>query len=151
MVTLVNNLDKDKEDRLLEPGSAETNHIVERSSIKSSHIEKETLTPVKTYEITSVNRKDILEENKNKSGIYRFYNKLNGKFYIGSSKNLKNRFLKYFNLNNISKIKNNLTISRALVKYGYNNFRLEILEYCDSGYALKSILLEARSERTILF
>ena len=61
------------------------------------------------------------------------------KFYIGSSKNLKNRFLKYFNLNNISKIKNNLTISRALVKHGYNNFRLEILEYCDSS---KSILLE---------
>ena len=36
-------------------------------------------------------------------------------------------------------IKNNLTISRALVKHGYNNFRLEILEYCDSS---KSILLE---------
>jgi group I intron endonuclease len=36
-----------------------------------------------------------------------------------------------------STVKNNLTISRALVKYGYSNFTLEIVEYCDV-----SVLLE---------
>ena len=92
--TLLNKLDQDKGDLSL--SSVETSmHPIES-------LDKEKLTPVKTYESTYLNRKEILEENKNKSGIYRFYNKLNGKFYIGSSKNLKNRFLKYFNLNNIS-------------------------------------------------
>jgi len=79
-------------------------------------------------------KSNILKENKNKSGIYRFTNKTNGNIYIGSSKNLGNRFSNYFNLSYISKIKNNLTISRALIKYGYLNFTrcaLEILEYCD--------------------
>ncbi len=35
------------------------------------------------------------------------------------------------NLSYISTVKNDLTISRALIKYGYSNFTLEILEYCD--------------------
>lgn len=73
----------------------------------------------------------ILKENKNKSGIYKFTNKQNGNFYIGSSKDLSNRFIRYFNLSYISTVKNDLTISRALIKYGYSNFTLEILEYCD--------------------
>jgi hypothetical protein len=30
----------------------------------------------------------IIKDNKNKSGIYKFTNKLNGNFYIGSSVNL---------------------------------------------------------------
>ena len=43
---------------------------------------------------------------------------------------LSKRFIKYFNL---SYLKNRgvLVISRALIKYGYSNFTLEILEYCD--------------------
>jgi hypothetical protein len=64
----------------------------------------------------------ILKENKNKSGIYKFINKLNGKFYIGSSVNLNRRFSNYFSINYISKIKTHLSISRAMVKYGYKNF-----------------------------
>uniref|UniRef100_UPI0022385A38 GIY-YIG endonuclease n=1 Tax=Ramaria cf. rubripermanens TaxID=2016387 RepID=UPI0022385A38 len=80
----------------------------------------------------------ILKENKDKAGIYRFSNKLNGNFYIGSSINLSKRFSNYFNISYISKVKNDLTISRALVKYGDINFTLEILEYCEviSGYEL---------------
>jgi group I intron endonuclease len=71
-----------------------------------------------------------LKENKNKAGIYKFTNKLNGNFYIRSSVNLSRRFSSYFNLNYISNIKNKLTIFRALIKYGYFNFKMEILEYC---------------------
>ena len=76
-------------------------------------------------------KSQILRENKSKSGIYKFTNKLNGNFYIGSSVNLSRRFTNYFSLSYISKIKSNLTISRALIKYGYSNFELEILEYCE--------------------
>jgi len=79
----------------------------------------------------------IIKDNKNKSGIYKFTNKLNSNFYIGSSVNLSRRFINYYTLSYISKVKSHLTISRALIKYGYFNFELEILEYCDVSDLLK--------------
>jgi len=94
------------------------------------------------YDLKSI----ILKDNKNKAGIYRFTNKLNGKFYIGSSVNLSRRFTNYFSYSYINKVKNHLTISRALVKYGYYNFELEILEYCDSS----SFLLVVTPESNII-
>jgi Cytochrome C oxidase subunit II, transmembrane domain/GIY-YIG catalytic domain len=86
------------------------------------------LKPVKSYEDTYVYKKEIYKDNKDKAGIYRFFNKINGNFYIGSTTNLKNRFVRYFNLSYISRVRNELTISRALIKYGYSNFRLDILD-----------------------
>ena len=76
------------------------------------------------------------------SGIYKFTNKLNGKIYIGSSKNLAKRFSQYFNISYISTVKNKLTISRALIKYGYSNFTLEILEYFKSAIRKRTILFK---------
>lgn len=93
--------------------------------------------PVKIYANAYDMRKFILKENKNKIGIYKWTNKLNNECYVGSSINLWRRFLNYFNLSYISSVKNNLIISRALIKYGYSNFSFEILEYCDI-----SVLLE---------
>lgn len=40
------------------------------------------------------------------------------------------RFIKYYNLSYL-KNRETLVISRALIKYGYSNFSLAILEYCD--------------------
>lgn len=88
------------------------------------------LKPVKIYSDAYSMKSLIYSENKNKSGIYRITNKINNKSYIGSSINLTKRFYKYFNLSYISTVKNDLTISRALIKYGYSKFSLEILEYC---------------------
>ena len=45
---------------------------------------------------------------------------------------LSNRFKNYFNLSYI-KSKDSFRISRALIKYGYSNFSLTILEYCDKS------------------
>jgi hypothetical protein len=87
--------------------------------------------PVKFYDNIYELKTVIIKDNKNKSGVYKFNNKLNGNFYIGSSVNLSRRFNNYFSLSYISKVKNHLTISRAIIKYGYSNFELEILEYCD--------------------
>ena len=42
---------------------------------------------------------------------------------------LGNRFLRYFNYSYF-KNRGTLVINRALIKYGYSNFTLEILEYC---------------------
>ena len=53
-----------------------------------------------------------------------------GKSYIGSSIKLNMRFKQYFNYNHISYPKRNMVIYKALLKYGYAGFRLEILEYC---------------------
>ena len=93
--------------------------------------------PLKYYDNAYTMKSFNLNENKNKAGIYRFTNKLNGNIYIGSSKYLNKRFSKYFNLSYISTVKNDLTISRALIKYGYSNFTIEILEYCEVSDLLK--------------
>ena len=81
------------------------------------------------YEDAFSMKKEILKENTGKSGIYMLTNKLTGDIYIGQSYDLSKRFKKYFNLSYINS-KKNLIISRALIKYGYSNFSVTILEYC---------------------
>jgi hypothetical protein len=81
-------------------------------------------------------KKQILSENKGKSGIYIFTNLINGQKYIGSAQNLQIRFYKYFSIYHL-KSYNNMNICKALLKYGYSNFSLEILEYCDPSELLK--------------
>lgn len=44
----------------------------------------EDIKPIKTYNDAYNSKSDILKDNKNKSGIYKFTCKLNGKFDIGS-------------------------------------------------------------------
>lgn len=50
---------------------------------------------------------------------------------MGSSINLSRRFSQYFSLVFLKKFKGSSHIYRALLKYGYSNFTLEILEYCE--------------------
>lgn len=72
----------------------------------------------------------ILNHVKGKSGIYMWTNKLNGKKYVGSSVALKRRFLEYYNVNRLLNEKS-MPINVALLKYGYSNFSLTILDVCD--------------------
>ena len=53
---------------------------------------------------------------------------MNGKSYIGSAVNISIRLSKYFQLSQL--IIHNVNVYKALLKYGYSNFSLEILEYC---------------------
>jgi group I intron endonuclease len=85
---------------------------------------------MKFYEDAYLMKKLIIKDNKKKSGIYKWTNKLTNDIYIGQSIDLYKRFMKYFNLSYL-KNRETLVISRALIKYGYSNFSLEILEYCD--------------------
>lgn len=89
--------------------------------------------PILTYNDLEKDKEIILKENKNKSGIYRWVNKVNDKFYVGSSINLAKRLSNYYSINRLRKIitKGTSLISSAIIKYGYINFKLEILEYCD--------------------
>ena len=56
----------------------------------------------------------------------------NNKCYVGSSSDLRKRLSRYYSINNLNKLAESSTslICRALLKYGYSRFRLDILEYC---------------------
>lgn len=73
---------------------------------------------------------DILNHIKGKSGIYMWTNKLNSKKYVGSSVDLNRRLLEYYNVNRLLN-ENSMPINVALLKYGYHNFSLTILDICD--------------------
>lgn len=88
-----------------------------------------TLQPVKIYNNMDLDKFHAIEDNRGKSGIYRMTNLTSNKIYIGSSIDLGRRFTSYYNINRIERLKTSL-ISKALIKYGYSGFKLEILEYC---------------------
>lgn len=63
------------------------------------------------------------------SGIYRIYSIATGESYYGSSKNLRRRFIEHkFTWRNN---KGNHKIRSLLKLYGIDNFKCEILEYCN--------------------
>src|ERR1700712_1256897 len=87
---------------------------------------------MKKYEYIIRDKHIIYKENKNKIGIYRFLNNINGKSYVGSSANLGTRLNIYFSkkgMSSVLKTKKSI-IYDALLKHGCDNFTLEILEYC---------------------
>lgn len=77
------------------------------------------------------NKSIILKENKNKSGVYKFTNIITDESYVGSSSNMAKRFYRYFSVNYLKDktAKHNSRIYTALLKHGYDNFNIEILEY----------------------
>ena len=84
------------------------------------------------YQNLDTEKNQILSANKGKSGIYMFENKINGKRYIGSSEDLSfSPAVAYLNINSLIR-DNGMQICRALLKYGYPNFSLTILDYCDN-------------------
>ena len=83
------------------------------------------ITPLLIYDNADLFKLRAVSENRGKSGVYRWINKINGKSYIGSSVNLGKRLGNYYNLNTIST--GDMLIYKALIKYGYSNFSLEIL------------------------
>jgi len=58
-------------------------------------------------------------------------NNINNKTYVGSSINLSVRLYKYYSIKHLTKYKT--PIHNALLKYGFENFTLEIIEYCEEG------------------
>ena len=81
-----------------------------------------------------LNKNIILTENKNESGIYRWVNRLNSNTYVGSGLNLSKRVGEYYKKSELNR--NPRPIHAALLKYGYENFNLEILEYCKADELL---------------
>jgi group I intron endonuclease len=79
-----------------------------------------TITDLQDKDYTSSKRKLLVK----KGGIYSFLNKVNGKKYIGSAKDL------YIRLNeHLSHRKSNKALQAAISKYGLDNFNFCIYEY----------------------
>lgn len=97
-----------------------------------------TFIPFVSYNDALSNKKKAIKENEKKSGIYCWTHLANNKSYIGSSINLGRRLRSYYNPIFITHIsRKNMIINKALIKYGYSEFKLEILEYCDPKELVK--------------
>lgn len=91
----------------------------------------------RSYSNADTEKELVLNDNKNKSGIYCWTNLESGKKYVGSSINLHRRFITYYSIKYITRGSKSSSICRALLKYGYSKFKLDILEYCEP-----SVLIE---------
>lgn len=99
-----------------------------------SSTDSNNIKPTTVYPNADLNKKDIMKDNRKKVGIYRWINNINGKTSVGSSIDITVRMYTYFSLRSLEK--SNRPIDRALLKYGYSNFSLEILEYTDKNNVL---------------
>lgn len=90
-----------------------------------SHISK---LGISTYKDPKNSYELIRKDNKNKVGVYCWFNLVNGKFYIGSSNHLHLRLSHYYK-NSYYSARSNTLIVRALSRYGMENFSWIILEY----------------------
>lgn len=89
----------------------------------------------KIYVNAETKRKEILEDNSGKSGIYLWQNIETTKCYIGQAQNLgdpkKGRLLKYYHNSYLNDPKRGASlIRRAIIKHGHSKFIVAILEYC---------------------
>lgn len=90
------------------------------------------VTPEVIYDNVYENKKIVIKSNKKKSGVYRWVHIKSGKMYVGSSVDLGRRFYIYFSFKYMENQGIRSIIYRSINKYGYSEFRLEILEYCNS-------------------
>lgn len=66
--------------------------------------------------------------------IYIITNKINNKVYIGQTiQPLKDRWYRHCQQKSLSDSELNMSIKRAILKYGKQNFNIEVLEECDKS------------------
>jgi group I intron endonuclease len=107
--------------------------------MKNNNNNNVNIIPVVSYSNADKDKSIIYEENRNKSGIYRWNNLVTGDSYVGSAQNLTKRLSLYFSPIFLKRtiLKSRSIINNSLLKYGYNNFSLDILEYCELSVLIK--------------
>ena len=95
--------------------------------------------PVKIYNDIEKDKNLIIQENKDKSGIYCFTDKTDKRQYIGSAVKITRRLRKYFSSTTLiyELTKSNSHIYRAILDKGLSNFSLSILEYCEPNKCIE--------------
>ena len=94
---------------------------------------------VKSYCDPGNNKADILKENKGFSGIYRWTNNSSRNSYWESALDLSLRLRCYFSISYLKRVRSTSLIYFALLKYNHENFKLDILEYCEPPDLIKRI------------
>jgi hypothetical protein len=89
------------------------------------------LMPAKCYSNALEEKSAIVGDNRGKSGVYVWKNKVTGSIYVGSSIDLGRRFREYYRFDLLANKRPNSIIHRAILQYGYAFLSLDILEYCD--------------------
>lgn len=90
---------------------------------------------VKVFDNPVADRKQISSFLKGRSGVYLWLHKTNGKYYIGSSVELRTRFYDYFSSSYFYKSGNTI-IANAISKYGLEAFKFIVLEFTEKEDAL---------------
>ena len=111
--------------------------IIQKKFFSNSSDASQPIIPVKSYSNALSDKQNILNDNKNKSGIYRWVNNLNGKSYIGSAISINVQFNEHY-----KGYKSNKILQQAFLKYGFINFSFQILEYTPAGVNSLKTLLE---------
>ena len=83
----------------------------------------------------------ITQEQVNKSGVYKITNLINGKIYIGCSKNMSYRFRSHLCTLNKG-VSGCRILQSAVIKYGLLNFSFEVLEICNNYQEREIVLLK---------
>jgi group I intron endonuclease len=89
----------------------------------------------------TLTKKDLKHERDTKTsvGIYKIINKINGKYYVGSSKNIIGNFGRWYKHKYyLNKNKHpNSHLQNSWNEYGENNFEWTIVELCEESDLLK--------------
>jgi len=113
----------------------EEKNLIEHQTKSENKIESEQKDSM--INIKTVNDQENLNTTTQiKSGIYKIINKLDGKYYIGSSQNITKRW--YSHKTRLKHNKHwNSYLQNAYNKYGVNNFEYTIVEYVNISELLK--------------
>jgi|SRR6267378_771787 len=93
----------------------------------------------KLYKNLRTGRLQLAVQLKTKAGVYQLINLINKKIYIGSSNDLYRRLGNYLQFSNLKREQNRSKITKAILKYGYDNFGFKILEFIELNPNLTKI------------
>lgn len=91
--------------------------------------------PIASYTNCDIEKNNIFTAAKNYADVGVIYCWVNNKCYVGSSINFITRLYKYYSTNSLKSSKS--AIYTSLLKYGYSNFSLHILECCNKNETIK--------------
>lgn len=109
-----------------------------------------------TGNINVKNNEKILNDTTKIIGIYKIINKVDGKYYVGSSNDVLGKFGRWYEHKKKLKqgIHHNIRLQRAWNKHGENNFSFNLIEECEKSKLLsveQIYLNDSKDKRNICY